>query len=52
MRLIIRILLLVLLVHFSGCTIFQEIAGNGPSVFKGPKEVKNKVKNPVLARLR
>lgn len=36
----------------SGCTIFQEIAGNGPSIFKGPKEVKNKVKNPVLVNAR
>lgn len=48
MRLIIRILVLVLLVQAGGCTIFQEIAGNGPSTFKAPKEVKNKVKNPVL----
>ncbi len=33
--------------QIAGCTIFQEIAGNGPTSFKGVKEVKNKITNPV-----
>ncbi|MFA5010719.1 MAG: MBL fold metallo-hydrolase [Ignavibacteria bacterium] len=42
------ILVVILMVSFQGCTIFQEIAGNGPSSFKPPKVVKNKITNPVL----
>jgi len=42
------IIFVILLVNIPGCTIFQEIAGNGPSSFKPPREVKNKITNPVL----
>lgn len=48
MRVLYKILLFIIIAGFSGCTIFQEIAGNGPSSFKAPKTVKNKVKNPVV----
>ena len=48
MKILYKILFFIVLVHISGCSIFQEIAGNGPSSFKPPAKVKNKIKNPVL----
>ncbi|MCX6159572.1 MAG: MBL fold metallo-hydrolase [Ignavibacteria bacterium] len=52
MKLLLKILIITLFLQFGGCTIFQEIAGNGPSAFKAPKEVKNKIINPVLPNAR
>jgi N-acyl-phosphatidylethanolamine-hydrolysing phospholipase D len=52
LKILVKILIVTLLLQFAGCTIFQEIAGNGPSAFKSPKEVKDKVTNPVLSNAR
>jgi N-acyl-phosphatidylethanolamine-hydrolysing phospholipase D len=46
------ILFFTSLSFFSGCMVFQEIAGNTPTIFKSPEEVQNKIKNPVLDNAR
>jgi len=52
LKFIILILSVLSFSFFTGCTIFQEIAGNGPTVFKSTKTVNNKIKNPVLDNAR
>jgi N-acyl-phosphatidylethanolamine-hydrolysing phospholipase D len=53
LKILFKILLLnSIFLLFCGCTIFQEIAGNGPSSFKTPTIVKNKIKNPLLSNAR
>lgn len=45
-KILVVIVALTMLTGMQGCTIFQEIAGNGPSSFRSPKKVENKIKNP------
>ena len=46
-KIFVKILCVVLFAGIAGCTIFQEIAGNGPSSFRSPKKVENKITNPL-----
>ena len=46
------ILFIISLALFSGCMVFQEIAGNTPTIFDSPEEVTNKIQSPVLDNAR
>jgi len=46
-KLFLKILIIAFLLQSGGCTIFQEIAGNGPTSFRATKKVFNKISNPV-----
>jgi len=52
LKILLKILFFVIILQYISCTIFQEIAGNGPSSFKSPKKVENKITNPVLSNAR